>query len=79
MIDRTYYDNIGEAELTYKDKDNLIAFINDLENYNSYCKTPNYGQYVPLVHVICYGNIHGDCMVRFSIITTSVHLLHKFF
>ena len=80
MIDRTYYDNIGEAELTYKDKDNLIAFINDLENYNSYCKTPpNYGQYVPLVHVICYGNIHGDCMVRFSTITTSVHLLHKFF
>jgi len=79
MVDRTYYYN-DEAQLTYKEKDGLIAFFTDLDNYNSYYRTPqNYGQYVPLVHAVCYGNINADSMVRFSTITTSVHLLHKFF
>ena len=79
MVDRTYYYN-DEAQLTYKEQDGLIAFFTDLENYNSYYQTPpHYGQYVPLVHVLNYGNINGDSMVRFSTITTSVHLLHKFF
>ena len=79
MVDRTYYYN-DEAQLTYKEKDGLIAFFTDLENYNSYYRIPqNYGPYVPLVHTVCYCNINGDIMVRFSTITTSVHLLHKFF
>ena len=79
MVDRTYYYN-DEAQLTNKEKDGLIAFLTDLENYNSYYQTPpRYGQYVPLVHVLNHGNIIGDSMVRFSTITTFVHLLHKFF
>ena len=81
MVDRTYYTD--GSELTYQEKNHLISFINDLENYNIYYGvelTPaHYGQYVPLVHVLNYGNINGDSMVRFSTITTSVHLLHKFF
>jgi len=78
MVDRTYYTD--GAELTYQEKNHLISFITDLENYNIYYQTPpHYGQYVPLVHVLNYGNIHGDVMVRFFTITTSMHLLHKFF
>ncbi len=78
MVDRTYYTD--GSELTYQEKDHLISFITDLENYNIYYQTPpHYGQYVPLVHVLNYGNIHGDKMVRFFTITTSVLLLHKFF
>ena len=78
MVDRTNYTD--GSELTYQDKNHLVAFFTDLENYNTYYDTPpNYGQYVPLVHVLNYGNIHGDAMVRFSTIPTSVHLLHKFF
>ena len=78
MVDRTYYTE--GSELTYQEKNHLVAFCTDLENYNIYYKTPpHYGQYVPLVHVLNYGNINGDIMVRFSTITTSVHLLHKFF
>ena len=77
MVDRTYYTD--GSELTYKEKTHLVGFCTDLENYNIYCKTPpHYGQYVPLVHVLNYGNIHGDAMVRFFY-STSVHLLHKFF
>ena len=53
----------------------LPDFFTDIENYNSYYQTPpHYGQYVPLVHVLNYGNINGDIMVRFSTITTSVYL-----
>ena len=79
MVDRTYYYN-DEAQLTYKEKDGLITFFTGLENYNSYYQTPpHYGQYVQLVHVLNYGNINGDIMVRFCTITTSVHLLPKFF
>ena len=78
MVDRTYYYN-DEAQLTYKEKDGLIALFTDLENYNSYYRIPqNYGPYVRLVHAVCYGNINGDIMVRFLTITTFVHLLHKF-
>ena len=39
---------------------------------------PHYGQYVPLVHVLNHGNIHGDAMVIFFTITTSVHILRIF-
>jgi len=78
MVDRTYYTD--GSELTYQEKNHLIAFCTDLENYNIYYETPqHYRQYVPLVHVLNYGNIHGDVMVRFFAVTTSVHLLHKFF
>ena len=78
MVDRTYYTD--GAELTYQEKDHLILFIIDVENYNiNYHVPAYYGQYVPLVHVLNYGNINGDIMVRFSTITTSVHLFHKFF
>ena len=78
MVDRTYYTD--GSELTYQEKNHLIAFCTDLENYNIYNQTPqHYGKYVPLVHVLNYGNIHGDAMVRFLSITTSMHLLHKFF
>ena len=78
MVDRTYYTD--GAKLTYEEKDHLILFIIDDENYNMNYETPaHYGQYVPLVNVLNYGNIHGDGMVRFFTITTSVHLLHKFF
>ena len=78
MVDRTYYTD--GSELTYHEKNYLVAFCTNLENYNIYNKTPpHYGQYVPLVHVLNYGHIHGDAMVRFFTITTSVHLLHKFF
>ena len=74
MVDRTYYYN-DEAQLTYKEKDGLIAFFTDLENYNIYYQTPpHYGECVSLVHVLNHGNIHGDAMVRFFTITTSVHL-----
>ena len=75
MVDKTHYTD--DSELTYREKNHLIAFCTDLENYNSYYRIPqNYGPYVPLVHAVCYGNINGDIMVRFSTITTSVHLLH---
>ena len=78
MVDRAYYTD--GSELTYQEKNYLFAFCTDLENYNIYNKTPPYyGQYVTLVHVLNYGNIHGDAMVRFFTITTSMHLLHKFF
>ena len=75
MVHRTYYTD--GSELTYQEKNHLISFITDLENYNSYYQTPpHYGQYVPLVHVLNYGNYYGDTLVRFLTITTSVHLLH---
>ena len=75
MVDKTHYTD--GSELTYKEKNHLIAFCTDLENYNVYNRTPqHYGQYVPLVHVLNYGNYHGDTLVRFFTITTSVHLLH---
>ena len=64
MVDTTYYTD--GAELTYQEKDHLISFIIDVENYNINYETPAYyGQYVPLVHVLNYGNIHGDVMIRF--------------
>ena len=78
MVDRTYYTD--GVELTYEEKDHLISFIIDVENYNIHYETPtHYGQCVSLVHVLNYANIHEDGMVRFFTITTSVHLLHTFF
>ena len=78
MVDRTNYTD--GSELTYQEKNHMVAFCTDLENYNIYYKTPpHYGQYVPLVHMLNYGNIHGDGMVIFFTITTFVHLSHKFF
>ena len=77
MVDRTYYTD--GAELTYQEKDHLISFVNDVENYNINYQTPaHYGQYVPLVHVLNYGNYHGDTLVRVFTITTSVHLFAHF-
>ena len=74
MVYRTYYTD--GSELTYKEKTHLVGFCTDLENYNIYYKTPHYGQYVPLVHMLNYGNYYGDTLVRFLTITTSVHPLH---
>ena len=63
MVDRTYYTD--GAKLTYQEKDHLISFIIDVENYNINYQTPaHYGQYVSLVHVLTYCNIHGEGMVR---------------
>ena len=75
MVDKTHYTD--GSELTYKEKNHMIAFYTDLEKYNVYSRTPqHYGQYVPLVHVLNYGNYHGNTLVRFFTITTYVHLLY---
>jgi hypothetical protein len=64
MLDRTYY--TPGSEFTYKEKDHLISFYSFLEDYIQYRNIPpHYGQYVPLVHVLNYVNIHLDSMVRF--------------
>ena len=77
MVDRTYYTD--GSELTYQEKNHLTAFCTKLENYNTYYQTPpHYGQYMSLVHVLDHNNIHGDAMVRFFTITTSVHLFAYF-
>ena len=78
MVDRTYYTD--GSELTYQEKNHLIVFCTDIENYYTYYQTPpNCGEHVPLVHVLNHGNFNGDTPVRYFTITTSVHLLHKFF
>ena len=75
MVERTYYTD--GSELIYQEKNHLMAFITDLENYNMYYQTPpHYGQYVPLVHVLNHGNFHGETLVIFFTIMTSMHLLH---
>ncbi|KAM3310540.1 hypothetical protein ACQJBY_031305 [Aegilops geniculata] len=62
MVDKTHYTD--GAELTYKEKTHLVGFCRDLENYNIYNRTPqHYGQYVPLVHVLNYGNYYGDTLI----------------
>ena len=77
MVDKTHYTD--GSELTYQEKNHLVGFFTDLENYNIYNQTPHhYGPpYVPLVHVVNYGNYYGDTLVRFLTITTSVHILHS--
>ena len=75
MVDKTHYTD--GSELTYQEKNHLVGFCTDFENYNIYNQTPqHYGQYVPLVHVLNCGNYYGDTQVRFFTITISVHLLH---
>ena len=75
MVDKTNYTD--GSELTYKEKNHLTAFCTLLEDYNNYYRTPpNYGEYVPLVHMLNHGNFSGDTLVRFFTITTSMHLLH---
>ena len=75
MVDKTHYTD--GSKLTYREKNHLIAFFTLLEDYNNYDRTPpNYGEYVPLVHVLNHGNFSRDTLVRFFTITTSVHLLH---
>ena len=77
MVDKTHYTD-GSELTTYKEKNHLVGFCTDIENYNIYNQTPqHYGQYVPLVHVLNYGNYYGDTLVRFLTITTSVHILHS--
>ncbi|XBJ20840.1 hypothetical protein VPH35_011600 [Triticum aestivum] len=62
MVDKTHYTD--GSKLTYREKNHLIAFCTDLENYNVYNRTPqHYGQYMPLVHVLNYGNYHGDTLI----------------
>ena len=75
MVDKTDYTD--GSELTYKEKNHLVSFCTLLEDYNTYYRTPpNYGEYVPLVHVLNHVNFYGDTLVRFFTITTSMHLLH---
>ena len=75
MVDKTHYTD--GSELTYKEKNHMIAFCTFFENYKIYYRTPpNYGEYVPLVHVLNHNNFSGDTLVWFFTITTSVHLLH---
>ena len=67
MVDKTNYTD--GSELTYQEKNHLVAYCTDIENYNAFYRTPpNYGEYVPLVHVLNYPNIHGDVMVRFLVL-----------
>ena len=40
MVDKTYYTD--GSELTYQEKNHLIAFCTDLENYNVYNRTPQH-------------------------------------
>ena len=62
MVDKTHYTD--GSELTYQEKNHLIAFYTDLENYNTYYQTPpNYGEYVPLVHVLNHNKFYGDTQV----------------
>ncbi|KRY03345.1 hypothetical protein T12_16356, partial [Trichinella patagoniensis] len=58
---RKMVDNYTDgSELTYKEKNHLIAFFTLLEDYNNYDRTPpNYGEYVPLVYVLNHGNFSG--------------------
>ena len=64
MVDKTHY--IDGSELTYKEKNHLIAYYTFFENYNTYYRTPpNYGEYVALVHVLNNSKFHGDALVRF--------------
>ncbi|XBI85515.1 hypothetical protein VPH35_093651 [Triticum aestivum] len=82
MVDITYYTE--GSELTYQEKNHLVAFCTDLENYNVYNRTPqHYGQYVPLVHVLNYGNYHGDtliipndCVLHLMYTHGSIHVLN---
>ncbi|XBI50981.1 hypothetical protein VPH35_033575 [Triticum aestivum] len=61
MVDRTNYTD--GFELTYQEKSHLVAYCTDLENYNAFYRTPpNYGQYVPLVHLLNHDNFHGDIL-----------------
>ena len=64
VVDKTYY-SYG-AELTCEEINHFVSWINDVENFKtSHFIPPNYDQYMPLVHVLNYGNIHQDIMVRF--------------
>ena len=55
MVDKTHYTD--GSELTYKEKNHLVGFCTDIENYIIHKQTPqHYGKYVPLVHVFNYGN-----------------------
>ena len=55
----------GSELTTYKEKNHLVGFCTDIENYTIHNQTPqHYGKYVPLVHVFNYGNYHGDTLVR---------------
>ena len=64
VVDKTYYTDGSEP--TYEEKDHLVSFIIDVETFNKNYETPpHHGQYVPLVHVLNYDNIHGNGMVRF--------------
>ena len=78
MVDKTHYTD-GSELTTYKEKNHLVGFYTDIENYIIHKQTPqHYGKYVPLVHVFNYGNYHGDTLVSFITITTSVHLFAYF-
>ncbi|XBI44357.1 hypothetical protein VPH35_108998 [Triticum aestivum] len=74
MVDRTNYTD--GSELTYQEKNHLVSYCTDIENYNAFYRTPpNYGEYVPLVHVLNNDNFHGDFL---KIPMDSVpHLMHQ--
>ncbi|XBH84852.1 hypothetical protein VPH35_072922 [Triticum aestivum] len=61
MVDRTNYTD--GSQLTYQEKTHLVAYCTEIENYNAFYRTPpNYGEYMPLVHVLNNDNFHGDIL-----------------
>ena len=40
MVDKTHYTD--GSELTYQEKNHLVGFYTDLENYNIYNQTPQH-------------------------------------
>ena len=74
MVDKTHYTD--GSELTYKEKNHLIIFYTYLEYLYTYYRTPpNYGEYVPLVHVLNHDNFYGDTLVIFFTSHGHCHLV----
>ena len=64
VVDKTYY-TYG-SELTCEEINHLVSWIKDVETFKtSHNISPSYDQYMPLVHMLNYRNIHRDIMVRF--------------
>ncbi|XBI93412.1 hypothetical protein VPH35_030266 [Triticum aestivum] len=61
MVHRTNYTD--GSELTYQEKNHLVTYCTEIENYNAFHRTPpNYSQYVPLLHVLNHDNFLGDIL-----------------
>jgi hypothetical protein len=79
MVDRTYY-GYG-AELNCEEIHHFVSWIKDVENFktNYLHISPSYSQYVPLVRVLNYDNIHRDIMVRiFLLCHECIYCIYSF-